>query len=94
MSDDIVQKVSDLLVDHQRTENSGCICGGVSLGRSHCDHVAQVLHDAGFLNTGNTARSNLEVEIVYRFGQPSQATIKNDGVVIFRGESYDNRLPF
>lgn len=36
-------EVEAILVAHQRTATSGCICGWAKLGHSHPGHVAQVL---------------------------------------------------
>lgn len=38
-----------ILVAHQRTDDSGCLCGRLRLGESWAAHVARVLDDAGAL---------------------------------------------
>jgi hypothetical protein len=32
----------DVLIYHQPTNTSGCICGGVELGKSHPEHVVEI----------------------------------------------------
>lgn len=36
------EKLIDVLVYHQRSDSSGCICGWGVLGESHAVHVADV----------------------------------------------------
>lgn len=38
-----------VLTAHQRYTSDGCLCGWAELGRSHADHVAEVLDAAGAL---------------------------------------------
>ena len=38
-----------VLVAHQRYDMGSCLCGWSELGKSHAEHVAQVLEDAGAL---------------------------------------------
>ncbi len=45
---EVKQAAAALMVLHQR-HKGGCLCGGVPLGASYTDHVAQVLADAGLL---------------------------------------------
>ncbi len=39
-----------VLTYHQPTKNSGCICGGVALGESWAEHVADVFETAQGIN--------------------------------------------
>lgn len=39
----------EVLIAHQRTNTSGCHCGGVRLGGSHAEHLLEQLLDAGLL---------------------------------------------
>lgn len=43
------QLAAAILVAHQQTESSGCLCGKLSLGESWAQHVAEVLEFAGAL---------------------------------------------
>lgn len=45
------QLAEAVLVAHQR-HRGGCLCGWGELGKSHAEHVAQVLNDAGALRRG------------------------------------------
>lgn len=45
-----------ILVAHQRTDASGCLCGRLPLGASWSDHVARILDDAGALRTSKGDR--------------------------------------
>ena len=40
---------SAVLVAHQRRDSASCLCGWDALGKSHAEHVAQVLDEAGAL---------------------------------------------
>lgn len=40
-------KPRDVLIMHQRTEE-GCLCGTLTIGDSHADHVISELDKAGF----------------------------------------------
>ncbi len=44
--------VAMLLIEHARYDIVGCHCGWAELGKSHAQHVAQVLDAAGLLATG------------------------------------------
>lgn len=43
------QLAASILVAHQRRDSASCLCGWSHLGRSHAEHVAGVLADAGAL---------------------------------------------
>jgi hypothetical protein len=40
-----------ILVDHQRRDITGCLCGWSELGRSHPRHQVAMLREAGLLST-------------------------------------------
>ena len=43
------QLAAAILVAHQRYDITSCLCGWAELGRSHAEHVASVLDNAGAL---------------------------------------------
>lgn len=47
--EDVVNAVAGLLIFHRRTDIRGCHCGWAELGRSHAEHVAKELRNAGLL---------------------------------------------
>lgn len=47
-----------VLVAHQRRDSGSCLCGWAELGRSHADHVAEVLAAAGALQTAPAYRQS------------------------------------
>jgi hypothetical protein len=42
------ERPDTVLVYHQRTETSGCICGWAELGRLHAEHQVAALAEAGW----------------------------------------------
>lgn len=44
-----------VLVAHQRLNMSECLCGWSELGKSHAEHVAEVLDAAGALRTSGSS---------------------------------------
>lgn len=54
---DAVKTMTEVLVDHQRQNSSGCLCGWAKLGHSHPEHQAEALNAAGFGQTNNPYRS-------------------------------------
>jgi hypothetical protein len=43
---------AEVLVVHQRRNASSCLCGWAELGRSHANHQADALREAGLLVEG------------------------------------------
>lgn len=39
--------LASVILEHMRTNTSGCACGGVALGHSYPHHLADVLIEAG-----------------------------------------------
>ena len=46
---------TDVLMTHQRRDSSSCLCGWSDLGKSHPEHVAAALEQAGALRTDDRA---------------------------------------
>lgn len=45
----LMERVTAVLIIHQRLDSSGCTCGWSKLGQSYAGHQAEALQEAGLL---------------------------------------------
>ena len=45
----MIDRAEQVLIDHQRRDITGCICGWAELGKSHPGHQVAMLREAGLL---------------------------------------------
>ncbi|GLY08238.1 hypothetical protein [Actinoplanes sp. NBRC 101535] len=57
--DATVTAAQAVLVAHQRRDFSGCLCGWSELGKSHAQHQALKLAEAGLLATAPASPLNI-----------------------------------
>jgi hypothetical protein len=50
-ADEVDRAAEKILIDHQRRDFSGCICGWAELGKSHPGHQVAMLREGGIVLT-------------------------------------------